>query len=296
MLCKPERRTALWVGLGIIGAVLIADVVLVLLLHQATVGLGMFFMTFALLVSLPLLALLGYWLYGLLTMSYEMDRNKLVITWAATRQVIPMSSVQRVVRGEEVRGWLPLRCFRWPSYYIGAGEVKGLGFTLFYATRPRREQLFIVTPALTYAISPADREEFLKGLEARLRMGITQRVAQETHHPRFAGWFFWRDRLAHLLMALGLLANAALFAYVCARYPHLPPVLPLHFDAAGQVDRIGTRGEIFALPVIAAIILVSNLGAGLILYHRERLGSYLLWGGALVVQVLFWIAAVGLVG
>jgi hypothetical protein len=30
------------------------------------------------------------------------------------------------------------------------------------------------------------------------------------------------------------------------------------------------------------------------MYLRDRVGAYLLWGGALVVQVLAWVAVVGL--
>jgi hypothetical protein len=33
----------------------------------------------------------------------------------------------------------------------------------------------------------------------------------------------------------------------------------------------------------------------MILYRRERAGSYLLWGAAAAVQALFWLAAVSII-
>ncbi len=70
--------------------------------------------------------------------------------------------------------------------------------------------------------------------------------------------------------------------------------LPLHFSSLGQVDRIGGKIELFALPIIGLIILGTNLIAGLILYKWERAGAYLLWGSAAAVQILFWLATLGL--
>ena len=61
------------------------------------------------------------------------------------------------------------------------------------------------------------------------------------------------------------------------------------------VDRIGPRIELYTLPVIGLIILGTNLVLGLLLYRRERAGSYLLWGAAAAVQALFWLAVLSIV-
>jgi hypothetical protein len=61
-----------------------------------------------------------------------------------------------------------------------------------------------------------------------------------------------------------------------------------------MADRIGTKAELFARPIIGLIILVTNSALGLLLYSRERAGAYLLWGGAAVVQALFWLAVLSI--
>jgi uncharacterized membrane protein len=104
------------------------------------------------------------------------------------------------------------------------------------------------------------------------------------------------DRLAHVLLALGLLLNLALFAYVGWRYRALPESLPLHFDILGQPDRFGVRSEIFKLPAIGLLLFVLNSSFGLAIQRWEKVGAYLLLGVTTVVQVLFWLAALNIMG
>jgi uncharacterized membrane protein len=106
----------------------------------------------------------------------------------------------------------------------------------------------------------------------------------------------WRDRTAQGLLALAGLTMATLFGRLCWRYPSLPGRLALHFDATGQVDRIGQRSELFTLPVIGLIVLAVNLTLGFLLYRRERVGAYLVWGSAAAVHVLLWMALGQLAG
>ncbi|MFB0534388.1 MAG: DUF1648 domain-containing protein [Anaerolineae bacterium] len=104
------------------------------------------------------------------------------------------------------------------------------------------------------------------------------------------------DRLVHVLLVLGLLLNLALFAYVGWRFRALPESLPLHFDILGQPDRFGVRSEIFKLPAIGLLLLVLNSLLGLAVQRWEKLGAYLLLGAATVVQMLFWLAALNIMG
>jgi uncharacterized membrane protein len=104
------------------------------------------------------------------------------------------------------------------------------------------------------------------------------------------------DRLVHVLLALGALLNLALFAYIGWHYRALPESLPLHFDILGQPDRFGVRSEIFKLPAIGLLLLVLNSLFGLAIQRWEKLGAYLLLGVPPVVQVLFWLAALNIMG
>lgn len=104
------------------------------------------------------------------------------------------------------------------------------------------------------------------------------------------------DRLVHVLLALGLLLNLTLFAYIGWRYRALPESLPLHFDLLGQPDRFGVRSEIFKLPAIGLLLWFLNSLFGLAIQRREEMGAYLLLGVTPVVQVLFWLAVLNIMG
>lgn len=113
---------------------------------------------------------------------------------------------------------------------------------------------------------------------------------------RIMTWVIGSDRLVHVLLILGLLLNLALFAYIGWRYGALPESLPLHFDIMGRPDRFGVRSEIFKLPAIGFLLLVLNSLFGLAVQRWEKLGAYLLLGVTLVVQVLFWLGALNIMG
>jgi hypothetical protein len=109
-------------------------------------------------------------------------------------------------------------------------------------------------------------------------MGPIHLVSYEHRQSRFLGWPIWRDRLAHLLLALGLGANLVLFGYHCWRYPVL------------------SRADVFRLPAIGLVALIANSSLGILIHSRQRVGAYLLWGGTIAVQLLCWLAALNIIG
>jgi hypothetical protein len=50
------------------------------------------------------------------------------------------------------------------------------------------------------------------------------------------------------------------------------------------------------MPLIGLLTMLFNGVLGGFAYRRERMISYLLWGGAVLVQILVWTAAIGLLG
>ncbi|MDY7039743.1 MAG: PH domain-containing protein [Chloroflexota bacterium] len=283
---RPRRIRGLLVGIGLTGGIVVLDALMVTWIAHRPVDLLTFFLGLTVALSLPALVVMAYWLYSLVGMRYTLDRNGLVITCGATGQVVPMHSIQQIIpsAGHTLEG--RMRGVRWPGCWVGQGHLAGRGLALFYATVPLSEQLLVVTPSLTYAISPANGEEFVQAFEARRQLGTLKRWSQESQQARFVSWPIWSDRVSHAFLGLGLMLNIGLFAYLCWRYPGIPLVVPLHFDAAGMVDRSGPRGGLFILPLIGLLIWGGNSALGLSLRVRERAAAYLLWSGTLLVQVL----------
>ena len=172
----------------------------------------------------------------------------------------------------------------------------GAGPALFYSTAPPRQQIYVATPGLIYGISPAEHESFIESLHQRLEMGPTQVVEQSSRRPAFLDWAIWQDRLGLILLATGFGTILALTGLLCFRFPVLPRMVPLHFDVTGNPDRLEMRAQIFIIPLIGLLALLLNGSLGVLMYRRERVASYLLWGGAILIQALAWIAAIGILG
>jgi small-conductance mechanosensitive channel len=291
---KPSRWLGLSTGIVLVLLVLAGDAFMIWGISQVGISLAGFTLVLLLIASLFILFFLGYWLYGLLWSGYYVDRNALVIRWGATTQVVPLESVDAVLSDDQLKGTTHFRGLIWPGLRVGYGEIEDVGSTLFYAAGSLRRQVVLTTPALAYAISPADQAAFLEVLRHRLNMGPTQSVEQASQQPSFLMWSFWSDRLGFALLVCALVLLFALFGFIALRYPSLAELQPLHFDTLGQPDRWGTRVQVFTLPFIGLLALIANGGLGFLLYERERSAAYLLWSGAIGVQLLVWGATLGI--
>lgn len=291
---NPDRWLGLTSGMALVLLVLTLDGLMIWGISQMGISLPAFVLLLLLVGSLLVLILLGYWLYGLLWSGYHVDRNAVVIRWGATTQVVPMGNVSAVLSGDQVKGITDFRGPRWPGLRVGYGEIEEIGPTLFFTSGSVRRQVVLTTPALAYALSPADPKAFMETLRQRLSMGPTQSVEQVSRQPALFTWSFWSDRVGLALLVSALVLLVALFGFIALRYPSLADLQPLHFDSAGQPDRWGTRAQVFTLPFIGLLALIANGGLGFLLYERQRPAAYLLWSGAIGVQMLVWGATIGI--
>jgi len=287
-----DKRIGTQTGILLILLLVVLDFIAIAVMSSQPIGPLTFFLSLWIALSLPLIGLVAYQVYGISRSGYALDRNTLTIVWGPIRQVVPTEAIQRIMLGTEVEGGVRrFRGWRWPGLMHGQGEVAEAGLTLFYASNSLQNQLIVVTPTLSYAISPADVPGFIESIKARYELGPTQAVEQTTQRPAFFDWELWRDRLAYVFAAAGFAMLALLFALICFRFPDLPPRVTLHFNAAGLADRSGPASDVFILPLIGVMALTVNTGLGLLVYQRERMAAYVLWGGALLVQLLLWVGA-----
>ncbi len=291
---RPGRLIGVVVTSAAMVVILLIDATLILSLIGRPPSFTSFLLGSLVLLSLGPLAFLAYRIYQLLTLRYLLDRDSVTIVCGSVRQVVPLSNLSSVVAPTGSRGKglsdLPSPRLAWLGCWLGRSQGKDMGPLLSYATEPPKRQLFLVTRSSAYALSPSNPAGFLAALEARRQMGATLALEEKTTYGTLISLPFWRDRLAQLLLVLGALANAALFAYLLARYPTLPRILPLHFTAFGGIDRIAPKEQILRLPTIGLITFIANALLGFAFHRREPLATYLLAGTGLLAQFLIAIA------
>lgn len=289
--------------IGLLAIVTIAGIDLLLLnllvghsIREQKISFVTFLMGLVVLFSIPALVVAVYRTLGLVTLRYKLDRNGLFVRWLGSEQTVPIRDIQRIIQGSEFGGSVVRRRgLHWPGYERGVGMVPGIGRTRFLASQPLAGQLLLVTPGVAFGISPSDPDQFIQAFESRQELGPNRLLEQKLRRASWLTWPVWKDSTAWVLLGAALTINLILFGFLAARFPSLDPHLSLHFNSLGEADRIGTKIELFALPVIGLLILGGNLLLGLISYRRERAGAYLLWGGAAAVQALFWLAATSIV-
>ena len=262
-----------------------------------------FGLSVALLVDLAALALMLYWSMAAWRLRYRLSRNGLVIHWGASRIVVPMERIEAVVPGSQLGGsavspW-GYRAFRglaWPGLRVGRAQLPDGTPARLYTTTSLAHSVAVLTPDGAYVISPPDPGLFVEAWRVRRPLGPTQHWREEEQRAWPLNLPIWRERWAWWLLGWGLLVNLALHGYLAFTYERLPAMLPLHFDVLGQVDRIASRAEVLRLPQLALLMLVVDLVLGFAVYGRDRVGTYLLWGGGLMVQLLTVGAVLTIVG
>jgi hypothetical protein len=288
---KPFPAGDRWYAIAVIVALLGLDALLVSqLLGRPVDGLS-FLMALAVLGSLLAFVYVGFRTFGAFTLEYWIDRDAITLKWGPTRQLVPLPQIRRVQLNTTAQPSSSPGLWHWPCPERRRYMVPGVGVVNAYATRPLVEQIVLVTDGEGYSLSPIDAAAFVQAMQERHALGPARLVPAELQRPPLWTWPLWRDRAAMFLMGAGLLGVLVLFGALCFRFPSLSSDLPLHFDINGLPDRIASKEELFALPVIGLVTWILNTAVGVWLYrHVQHGAAYLLWGGALVVQGIAGLA------
>ncbi|HIC90192.1 MAG TPA: DUF1648 domain-containing protein [Anaerolineae bacterium] len=289
MVFKPAPEGSTRWGLSAVFGLLVMDALLLTVLLHHPVDFGSFLIVLLLLLSLVPLAWLGYRTYGSLRLHYRVERDGVLIVWGTGEELVPMSEIREVVRGA-VAASSSTPWWIWPGRYVGLLMAEQWGTVASFATRPLEEQILLVTSSGVVGISPADTEGFLDALQARYRLGPAQQWEPGWHPFHWWAWPFWYDRVGLALLGGGLVLALSILGYFAWHYPHLPGQVPLHLNAAGEVDRWGPRKALFLLPFMGAAFWTFNAIWGLLIWKRQRPGAYLLWAGALVAELFGLLA------
>lgn len=281
-----------WIGLAALLVLLVLSGGLLWLLLGAPPGPRSVLLVALLIPALGTALLVAYWLWGYLSLRYTISRDGLVIRWAATSQVIPMSEITHVLGGRPYES--RLKGLRWPGHEVGRTLVldnEGLAReTLVYATTPPEEQVLVVTRSLAYAISPADRDGFIEEVRSRRRLGPQQAWEQHTERAPWARLSLLGDRQALRWLALALAINALAFGWLAWHYPELQEtiVLRFRFDPVLAVPVPGPespKAAAWSLPFVGLAAILLNGALAIAIHARARLAAILLIAGAAMVQV-----------
>lgn len=296
MAFRPPRLAPVLEGAAIVLVLLaLAGVGIAMLLETPAVTLSSFFLGLWAFLLLLLAGITAWRTYSCWALRYHLTRDALTIQLGYKKVVVPLGEI----RGLESGGGKRIRWVRgvhWYAYHVASGMVEGLGRTGFYATHlSPRNLVYVVAKGGCYGISLDNPQRFARSLETCQRLGPLSQQEARVEESLLVRLPLWRDPWVVALFLGGFVVNLALFAYLSSRYPSIPSFLSLHFGPSGQVDRVGMKLEIFKLPGIAMVVLGGNGLAGLLLHLKERYMALLVLAIALMVELLFWVAALQII-
>ncbi|MFA6427466.1 MAG: hypothetical protein WCW16_03405 [Candidatus Magasanikbacteria bacterium] len=95
-----------------------------------------------------------------------------------------------------------------------------------------------------------------------------------------------------VLTILGVLFNLASWVWLLLEVPHSTEQVFLHYNILFGVDKIGSWGKIFLVPLIGLIILLANIFFGWLSYAYDKFMSQVLLTASVIAQIFILIASI----
>ncbi len=284
-----------WEGLTVALWIVLIDMLLLIWMGRRPVDWIKFALILLAVSTLPLLAYILFRTWSAFSLRYRIDRNAVTVSWASMRQVIPLQSVRRIIRGG-LPALHPMPWTHWPAPYLGSTEALGLPNVQMLATQPLEDCLLLDTGKAVFALSPRHEEIFLEELQARYRLGPVEKLSLARVRSSVWQRLFGDDIMGPALLLGGLLGVLLLFGILMVRFPNLPDALAFHYNSEGLPDVVREKTALFLLPAIGLVAwLINGLWGLWMAFHRQRTGAYMLWAGTLIVQLCSYFALTGLI-
>jgi hypothetical protein len=296
---RPKSSPAGLLGLGAAFLLALAALASGLFAIRQPVGFAMFLGLLVGFVCGALAILVLILTIGYFQMRYRFEATGLAVNWLGRREHIAYDRVDGIFAGQRLGQAMRVRGLNWPGFHIGVGRTRVMGFVRYFVTTGDLNEIaLIVTPDVTFALSPADATGFRRELIGRVEASeVGGPVALPADRSQGTAP---TSPLRDVMLAATILASIVLLAltilFVSANWSSLPDPLKMQFSRdATTVLAYGQREDIFRLPGIGVAILIANLGVGLSIYARERSAARMLWAISVVVQLLVLIATVRIV-
>ncbi|PIZ94219.1 MAG: hypothetical protein COX81_04180 [Candidatus Magasanikbacteria bacterium CG_4_10_14_0_2_um_filter_37_12] len=106
---------------------------------------------------------------------------------------------------------------------------------------------------------------------------------------------YLKDKPILVMFVISLLFNIATWIWLIINVHSYIGQVFLHYNILFGVDLVGEWYRVFYIPVISLLILFFNTILGWLLFHKDKVVSYLLHGVAVLVQILLLVVSAILV-
>jgi hypothetical protein len=259
---------------------------------QAPIGLGFLLLLIPVLLALIFVPLITYRTYALWRASYLLERDGIYLRWGLREEIIPMDVVTWVRPSQELDSPIPRPWFRWPGAVLGVRKLPD-GTRVEYLAAQASQLILIATDDQFYAITPANKEEFMLAYHRFAELGSLTPLTAHSVYPANLLRQVWAASPARYLLLAGFIIAILLLVFVSLSVPS-SLTISLGFNPDGTPSDPAPSVYLLLLPLLNGIFFFANALFGLYLFRaadRQTL-AYLLWGSGLFTGLLFVTAAV----
>lgn len=298
MVFKATPVPSRWAGLYLCLGIGFMDLIVLILMLARPIDWLKFTLGVLLLATLPLLVHLIYRTWSLFTLEYWVDRNAITISWAGVRQAIPLYRVQRIIQGN-VNDLGKPGLQHWPASHIRSSQTLSMKQLQLFSTLPLNQCTLLELENAVIAISPEQAERFIEVVQERYSLGPAIDVSDARQPSSLIqhGWHYVAglDFVSIVLLGIGISGVIILFGTLMIRFPNLPADLVMRYNADGLPELIRSKAWLFLLPAIGLMSwIINGLWGGWMAARNQLVGAYMLWGGAIIVQVVSLLALIEL--
>ena len=233
-----------------------------------------------------------YRLYSLHRSEYRLERGGVTLTWGWRLEIIPMDDVRWVHRPEDLEAAPRPPLVRWPGAVTGRRRFQR-GPEVEFLASSARQLVIIAAGEGYYAISPQNRSEFIRSFQELMELGSLSQLNRQSVRPALILSEVSSQKPLLILILAGALLNLSLLIWVLLVIPSRS-LISLGFTPGGRPREALESVRLILFPILNTIAYLANLVLGLFLFRRteNRAFAYLVWGGSLLVALLFHLALI----
>lgn len=294
MVFKPVADRTRWEGVLACMWLAVFDLLLFMWALRRPVDGIKFLFVLAAIVILPLTLYWAYRTWAAFTLRYTVEPSGLIVRWAGERRTVGFDAVRQMMLGGLAESGRANPLF-WPAPYVRPARVPGVDKATMLATVPLTDCIVVQTDQAAFAVSPADSGPFVETLQARYAA-----YSPQTHTPLVDEEPIWTrslgGRAGPALIAAGLLGVLVLVGVLMVNFSSLPETLALQFNSEGIPVAIRSKSALYLLPIIGFLAwFVNGVGGVVMALQNQPTGAYLLWSGAILVQICSLLALISII-
>jgi hypothetical protein len=241
------------------------------------------------LIAVPFLI---YRLYALHRSEYLLERDGIQLQWGWRSESIPMEDIKWVHRVDDLEIPPQLPVIHWPGAILGRRRFQR-GPEVEFLASERRNLVVISSSEGYFAISPDRVGDFLSSYQQLTELGSISPLRVQSIRPSLIWSEVAENRPLLAIFGAGLLLNISLLIWVLLVIPRRD-IIPMGFNPAGFPRESLDSVRLILFPIINTTAYLGNLTMGLFLYrNREnRWLAYILWGGSLLIGLIFHIGMI----